>query len=482
ERLTALGPVFAAGERRGELVTALTEGVDALEPYLARYLPQLALTALVPLLILGFVFPADRLSGFLLLLTAPLLPLFMALIGRETERLSERQWATLGRLGAHFLDVLQGLDTLKLFGRSREQAAVIAQASQDFHAATLRVLRVAFLSALALELLASLSTALVAVTLGLRLLAGRLPFGRALFVLLLVPEFYAPFRLLASRFHAGLAGASASRRLSALLASATAPDGSLPTDSADLRRGTALSLTLEDVHFAYDGGTRPALSGVSFVLRPGERVALVGPSGAGKSTLLRLILRFLRPDRGWILVDGRPLSEIPAGEWYRQVALVPQEPHLFYGTAAENLRLAAPGASDTELRAAAKLAGADEFLRRLPQGYDTLLGERGLRLSGGEAQRLALARAFLKDAPLLLLDEPAAGLDPESEALVQEALARLGAGRTVLAVAHRLSTAAQADRIVVLDGGRVVEEGRHSDLLAQNGLYARLARAWWGAG
>lgn len=487
DRLTARGPVFAAGERRGELVTALAEGVDALEPYFARYLPQLALTALVPLLILGFVFPADRLSGLLLLLTAPLLPLFQALIGREAERLSDRQWAMLGRLGAHFLDVLQGLDTLKLFGRSREQAAVIARASRDFHGAILRVLRVAFLSALALELLASLSTALVAVTLGLRLLAGRLSFGRALFVLLLVPEFYGPFRLLASRFHAGLAGVSAGRRISALLAAGAASDGRPPQPPLDpSTAGSAYAgsacpttLALEDVHFAYDGGARPALSGVSLVLRPGERVALVGPSGAGKSTLLRLILRFLRPDWGRILVDGRPLEELPAGEWYRRVALVPQEPHLFYGTAAENLRLAATGASDVELRAAAKLAGADTFLRRLPQGYDTLLGERGFRLSGGEAQRLALARAFLKDAPLLLLDEPAAGLDPESEALVQEALVRLAQGRTVLAVAHRLSTAAQADRIMVLDGGRVVEEGRHAELLARNGLYARLARAWW---
>jgi ATP-binding cassette subfamily C protein CydD len=481
-RLVELGPAYARGERSGELTNTVVEGVEALDAYFRQYLPQLALAALVPLAVLFFVFPLEWVSGLVLLLTAPLIPVFMVLIGNLAEGVTRRQWTSLSRMSAHFLDVLQGLTTLKLFGRSRAQVRTIAQISDEFRGATMGVLRVTFLSALVLEWVATLSTAVVAVQLGLRLLYGQLSFEQGFFVLLLTPEFYLPLRLLGSRFHAGMEGVAAAQRIYEVLET---PDSSssLPAGMtvAGVSLRTSLRLTIDDVHYAYDGGERPAVEGLSFRLDAGERVALVGPSGAGKSTVAYLLLRFVEPDRGTIWAGDRPLRAYPAAAWREQVAWVPQNPYLFHGTLAENIRLARPGASAEQVRRAARQAQAHLFVEALPEGYDTLIGERGSRLSGGEAQRIALARAFLKDAPLLILDEATANLDPEVEALVQEAMGRLLQGRTTLLIAHRLSTVYRADRILVMDRGRIVEEGKHAALVQQGGLYGRLVGAY-GAG
>ncbi len=474
--LLALGPAYASEERSGELATTAVEGIEALDAYFREYLPQLALAALVPLAVLLFVFPLDWLSGLVLLLTAPLIPLFMVLIGHTADALTRRRWTALSRMGAHFLDVLQGLTTLKLLGRSREQVAAIARVSDRFREATMGVLRVAFLSALVLELVATLSTAVVAVQVGLRLLYGRLAFEQAFFVLLLAPEFYLPLRQLGARFHAGMAGVAAAERIFEVLRVKVEVEVEAQPSTSTLTS----TLTLDDVHFAYEGGDRPALNGLSFDVQPGETVALVGPSGAGKSTVAHLLLRFVEPDRGRILVGDRPLADPAHGRaaaWREQVAWVPQAPYLFHGSAADNVRLGRPGATAAEVERAARLAHAHEFIAALPQGYDTPLGERGARLSGGQAQRIALARAFLKDAPLLILDEATAHLDPEVEDRVQAALARLLRGRTAILIAHRLHTVQRADRILVLDGGRVVEQGDHASLLRQDGLYRRLAQA-----
>lgn len=482
--LLKAGPVQARQERFGELSNVLVEGIETLEPYFSQYLPQLALAALVPLTILVFIWPVDWLTGLVLLLTAPLIPLFMFLIGNASRALAARQWLSLSRMSAYFLDVLRGLTTLKMLGRSRDQAQVVAQVSNRFRQATMQVLRFTFLSALVLELLSTLSTAVVAVEIGLRLLYGRLEFAQAFFILLLAPEFYLPVRLLGTRFHASLSGVNAARRIFALLdLPVVAPpttDPLLPAAEAnlpDLSQEPAAppQLTFQGVSAAY--GERPALADISFTINPGEKVALVGASGSGKSTLASLLLRFLAPQQGQILVDGQPLAQIPPAAWLSRVAWAPQQPTLLNTSVLENIRLGKPAASLDEVRWAAEQAGAEEFIQALPYGYATCLGEEGSRLSGGQAQRIALARAFLRQAPLVILDEPAAHLDAESERQLQETLDRLLVGKTALMIAHRLGTVASADRVIVLEAGRIVEMGRHQDLLQSGGAYLRLLQA-----
>ncbi len=472
--LAALGPAYSQGERSGELSHTLNQGVDALDAYFSQYLPQLALAGLVPLTILALVFPLDLLSGVVLLVTAPLIPVFMTLIGYTAESLTRRQYTALSRMSAHFLDTLQGLTTLKLFNRSREQIETIARITDRYRQTTLGVLRVAFLSAFALEMVGTIGTAIVAVEIGLRLLYGRLPFVDALFILLLAPDFYLPLRTLGLRFHSGMAGTAAAQRIFEVL------EMPLPAHPPASRSFYPVRdpIRFEDVYYAYEDGERPALNGVSLEIGPYQTIALVGPSGGGKSTVASLLLRFIEPQRGTITVGGLPLREIPAGFWREQVAWVPQRPYLFNGSVAENIALARPNAARDAIVRAAQLAQAHLFIEALPRGYDTPIGERGARLSGGQAQRIALARAFLKDAPLVILDEPTANLDPEHESLIQQAMERLLQGRTALVVAHRLNTVMQADHIFVLLGGRVVQSGTHQALARQPGIYRRLVGAY----
>lgn len=473
KHLIDLGPSFVQQERTGELTQTVVEGVESLDAYFSQYLPQLVLAALVPLTFLVFVFPLDPLSGWVLLLTAPLIPFFMWLIGSLAQTLTRRQWKSLSRMSAYFLDVLQGLETLKALGRSQAQTGVLAQVSDNFRQTTLSVLRVTFLSALALELISTLSTAVVAVQIGLRLLYGRLTFEEAFFVLLLAPEFYLPLRMLGTRFHAGMSGVAAAQRIFSILSTAPQTSESTGVIAPDF----SAPIRFENVRYHYPD-QRAALNGISIELLPGETVALVGPSGAGKSTMIQILLRFARPQAGRILVGEHCLDEIEIDAWRKGIAWVPQKPHLFYGSIAENISLGRPEASRAEIIAAARLAHADEFIDRLPQAYDTLIGENGATISGGQAQRIALARAFLLDAPLLILDEPTANLDPATEAALQDSLKQLLRGRRALIIAHRLSTVQRADRIVVLDQGKVVEMGLHAELFQQNGLYRRLVAAY----
>ncbi|HKC72658.1 MAG TPA: thiol reductant ABC exporter subunit CydD, partial [Chloroflexota bacterium] len=446
ERLSAhlfrLGPAYATGECTGELVATATEGIERLDAYVSRYLPQLALSVVIPLLVAAFVFLQDWVSAIVLLVTAPIIPLLMALVGRYAEGHIQRQWTALARMSAHFLDALQGLPTLIVFGRGAAEREKIARVSTAFRDATLKVLRTAFLSGLVLEFMTAIAIGVVAVELGARLLAGAIPFERAFVILLLAPEFYRPLRDLGVHRHAGMEGSAAAKRIVEVLttpvpiverAAASRPPAVPQTASVP-------TIELTGVTYRYPESVRPALADISLMLPAGARTALVGRSGAGKSTLVSLLLRFMDPTSGQIAVNGLPITELPVEIWRENVALVPQRPYLFGGSVHDNISLAHPTATCEEVERAAELAGAAEFITRLPRGYDTQIGERGSRLSGGEAQRLAIARAFLKNAPLLILDEPTSSLDPTSEAIIRAALERLMHDRTVLVVAHRLNT------------------------------------------
>ena len=482
--LFALGPIHAAGERAGELASTVHEGIEALDGYFSQYLPNLVLAAMIPTAILAFVLPVDPLSGVVLLLTAPLIPLFMILIGKRAEALTRRQWDTLSELEGHFLDVLQGLNTLKVFGRSQQEVERLALTSDRFRITTMGVLRVAFLSSLALEMISTISTAVVAVEVGLRLLYGTLAFEQALFILILAPEFYLPLRNLGAGFHAGVSGLAAAERIYEILGMDPRPvargaagqdspaNGDRPPSSQAQPPLPPPHLRFEDVRLAING--RIILDGVTFEVAPGEHVALVGPSGAGKSSIARLLLGFMRPDGGRILIDGRPMEEIGVEAWRQRVAWVPQDPYLFHTTVAENLRLARPGATEEEVIRAATTASVHDFVVGLPNGYETVIGEQGERLSGGQAQRLALARALLKDAGVLILDEPTSHLDSWTESSLLDALEGASDGRTVISIVHRMEAARRADRVLVLDGGQLVAAGSHADLLSDQGLYSRL--------
>ncbi|WP_339155949.1 thiol reductant ABC exporter subunit CydD [Actinomadura luteofluorescens] len=439
-----LGPRWLSGERSGELATLATRGIDALDDYFSRYLPQLVLAVIVPVAVGARILLGDWLSAVTIAATLPLIPVFAILVGLTTRRRMDRQWRTLSLLSAHFLDVVAGLPTLKIFGRARAQADRIREITGRHRRATMSTLRIAFLSALVLEVLSTLSVALVAVSIGLRLVEGGLGLETALLVLILAPEAYLPLRQVGAQYHASVEGLTAAARIFEVLETPPPPAGTR-RDVPDTGRAT---LRLDGVTVTYPGRDVPALDDFSLTVHPGETVALVGPSGAGKSTVLAVLLGFVHPDSGRVLVDWDDLADLAPDAWRERIAWVPQRPHLFAGSVAANIRLGRPDASDAEVREAARAANALGFVDALPSGFDTPLGDRGAGLSAGQRQRIALARAFLRDAPLLLLDEPTSNLDTESEAAVLDAVHRLAESRTVILVAHRPALAAMADRTV----------------------------------
>ena len=469
--LLQLGPAYSNSESTGELVATASEGIERLDAYVSRYLPQIALSVLVPLMIAAYIFPIDWISAALLLVTAPIIPLLMFLVGSYAEKHIQRQWLALSRMSASFLDAVQGLPTLKMFGRSGAAAERVARLSNAFGERTLKVLRVAFLSGMVLEFMASAAIGLVAVILGVRLIDNNITFESAFLVLLLTPEFYRPLRELGVARHAGMEGKAAAKRIIEIL-QAPLPVQTVATSCKPLAK--PLTITCADVTYTYPGSERSALSGVNLTLPAGSCTALVGRSGAGKSTLVNLLLRFMDAQDGSITVNDIPLSALPIETWREYIALVPQRPYLFYGNVLANIRMARPSASAQEIIEAAELAGAAEFINQLPRGYETEIGERGARLSAGQAQRIAIARAFLKDAPLLILDEPTSSLDPKSEMLIRQALERLMHNRTALVIAHRYNTIASAEQIAIMEHGKIVEIGKPERLLQQDGSYTQL--------
>ncbi|WP_229399829.1 thiol reductant ABC exporter subunit CydD [Micromonospora okii] len=456
------GPGWVAGQRAGQLATLAGRGLDALDAYFTGYLPQLVLSVTVPAAVLARVFFADWGSAVIIALTLPLIPVFGALLGWQAQAATERQWRRLSLLGGHFLDMVAGLPTLRAFGRDRGQVEVVRRMADGHRAATMKTLRIAFLSALVLELVATLSVALVAVPVGIRLLGGGLTLSTALLVLLLTPEAYLPLRAAGSRFHASMEGLTALDEALTLSAAGPAPGGPAPAGPTPAGRAEPVpapdgrgEIRFEGVTVAYERTV--ALRDVTLTIRPGERIAVVGPSGAGKSTLLNLLLGFVAPTRGRVTVGGVDLADVDPDDWRRRIAWVPQRAHLFAATLADNIRLGAPDTGDDALAGAVTAAALDDVVAALPDGLGTVLGERGHGLSSGQRQRVALARAFLRDAPVVLLDEPTARLDTASEAVVLAATGRLVAGRTALLVAHRPALLADADRVLRVEDGRVTE-------------------------
>ncbi|MEZ4599750.1 MAG: thiol reductant ABC exporter subunit CydD [Syntrophotaleaceae bacterium] len=481
QQLNQLGPTAVRKKQVAPLVCTLLERVEALHGYVAHYQPQIKLALLVPLMIVLVVFSISWMVGLTFALTAPLIPLFMVMIGRGADKLSQKNFQQLSRMSAHFLDTLQGLPTLKLFGRSAGEADRIGSTSENYRKGTMAVLRVAFLSSAALEFFTSMAIALTAVFLGMTFLQ-HLDFGfygrgltlqTGLFVLLLAPEFYQPLRELGVHYHARAEALGAAEEIRHILAQAKPLDEK--GRQADLRPGS-IDLELQQVSFTYEQG-RPALNNLCLSVKPGEWIAVVGASGSGKSTLLQLLLQFLPLQEGQILINGKELSDWSPSGWRELVAWVPQRPTLFFGSIRENISMGNPHLDEHQIENAAKAARVIDFSADFPLGLDTPVGEQGKLLSGGQARRLALARAFAKKAPLLLLDEPTAGLDVRNERLVMESLRELAEGRTVIMLTHRLDTARAADRIVVMAEGAIVEDGDHGSLLARDGIYAGLVHS-----
>jgi len=474
ERVRRLGPQWAARQSGGDLVTRLVDGVDALVPYYAGYLPQAALAAIVPAVILLVTLAADPWSALVLLAMAPLIPLFMVLAGQAAAQASQRRWKRLRRMGAHFMDALSGLTTLRLFRAVSRERELLAATGDAYRRETMAVLRVAFLSALVLEFFATVSIAVLAVLIGFRLMWGRLGFEPGLFVLLLAPEFFLPLRALGTQRHRRMDAVAAAEDLVDLLAAPI--DAAAPAAPRVALAADRVALAFEQVRFGYDAD-RIVLRDLDLAVPAGSALTVVGASGSGKSTLLALLMGFARPQSGRILVDGQDLASLDIESWRRLIAWVPQRAHVFHGSLRDNLLLAAPNADRLALERALQAAALGPLVARLPHGLDTPLGERGQGLSGGERQRLALARAWLRDAPLLLLDEPMQHLDGATAAAIDAALKRLSRGRTVIRVAHRLDAIADDETIAVMADGRVTETGSAAELRAAGGAFARLLAA-----
>ncbi|WP_372761967.1 thiol reductant ABC exporter subunit CydD [Pseudoalteromonas sp.] len=474
-KLSLLGPSYVAQHGHGATLNTLHNGVEALHDYYAKYLPGVAYSALIPLAILVVIFPTDYKAGLIFLLTAPLIPFFMILVGSKAEALNQQRWQQLAVLGNYFFDRVQGLTQLKLFNATRSELQQIAKISDDFRHATLDVLKIAFLSSFALEFLATISVALVAVIIGFRLFFGTLDFATGFVVLLLAPEFYLPLRQLGSHYHARLQGISAAADMVTILNTPlpTETNTTIATANTHSRFDTIHSISVHALNYTYPESNE-GIKNINLTLPSTGLIAVVGSSGSGKSTLFDCLLGFHPEVINHIHINQQTLTAADITQLQNSIAWIPQQATLFYDTIAANIKLANPHATQQQLENAAAQAGVLEFINTLPNGFNTLLGEQGEGLSGGQKQRIALARAFIKQAPILVLDEPTAHLDSQTEQHIQTAINDYAKNNLVLVIAHRLNTVKHADNILVMRNGEIVEQGQFAALAAQQGAFTKL--------
>lgn len=468
-----LGPAVLDKKRTGELVNIAVDGMDWIELFYGIYFVQFVIGIATPVLLCIFIGWVDWVVGVALILSIPMVPLFLGLISKQFRSVSERYAEVNNVQSAQFLDSIQGMSTLKMFNLGKVRGAEMHAANEHQRRETMKLLLVNQVMILFVDFGFALGTTTVLTIVALlRLDAGFLSAGEVVALIFASAEFATPLTLIGAFFFAGAIGREFARKIVAFLSEEPGvqdpPGASVPAPLSNP------ALRLRDVVFSYANAGRPAVNGCTLEIRPGETVALVGHSGSGKTTVTNLVLRTLAPASGSIELDGTRVDQVPA-DWVRaHLALVPQDPYLFYGTIADNLRVAKADASEAELIAACKAANIYDHISSLPQGFDTLVGERGLSLSGGQVQRLAIARALLKDAPIIILDEPTSQIDLETETVIHEALARLSHNKTVMLIAHRLSTVEKADRIIVMGDGQVLETGSHAELLSRGGVYARM--------
>ncbi|MGE6576769.1 thiol reductant ABC exporter subunit CydD [Paenibacillus xylanexedens] len=489
-------PSTLSGQTGGKVSVAL-DAVDEADSYFSQYMPRMMEAAMIPILILVVTFTQHANTGWIMLFTAPFIPLFMILVGLQTKNKSEEKYAQLAEFSGTFLDSLQGLVTLKVFGRAKRQQQKIERSSLGYRDATMGILKIAFTNTFMLESIVMLSIGIVALELAIQLLVFKsMSFHTAFLVLLLVPEFYSLLKNTGTAFHSGRTSMGAIRKVEQMLADTsvkstqTKPEeGSDQSDITDvnaiarkeeLRTARAElipmppTIELNDVRFRYTPDSFGLETG-QISIRPGEQIAIVGKSGSGKTTLLHLIAGLLKPDSGAVLVNGSEISQHDEAAWFERVSYITQHPYIFAGTFAENIAIGAGrNVSRAEIEQAAEEAGLAGVVAQLEQGLDTFVGEGGRGLSGGEKQRLALARAFLKRPAVILFDEPTVGLDLHTERVLQQSIAALAKTATMITVAHRLYTIQHADNILFMDNGVLVDSGHHNDLLARLPQYAEM--------
>ena len=464
-RLFQFGPAYTQTKGSAKLSHLLHQGIDSLEDYFAGYLPVIAYCAVIPLAILIAVFPVDWQSGLILLVTAPMVPFFMILIGHKAQRLNQEHWAKLQRMSSHFLDIIQGLTQLKIFNASRREMAAVKQISDDYGDETMGILKIAFLSSFVLEFLASISIALVAVILGFRLYYGDVDYVFALWVLLLAPEFYLPFRQLGTQYHAKMAGVSAAEDLLEILNQPQVKNAQKEIFTAPF------SISLVQAEFAYPHRSN-TLSQVNVEFLSQGLYAVIGESGSGKSTLIDMVLGFVQPDSGQVLINNQPLTSANRDYWLQHCGWISQQAQVFYGSLAFNIALSDNYQDELVIEALEK-AGLASFVQTLEQGIESVIGEDGAGLSGGQAQRLALARVFYHQPDVLILDEPTSHLDQQTEKIITSSINAYAKNHIVIVIAHRLHTVIDAKKIIVLEQGKVIESGTHQALLNHNGYYAQ---------